>query len=129
MNNNCRHLREAGAPIPCRSRPLGTRAEACSLRIHYSAGVPFYSFSSLTICKITIHLLLVCFWVKWYALISGRLHAKISFSICRCLLRVEIAGARAGRSQAAISLTGAGPRSKLVHQNPWETITNTIMKE
>lgn len=100
MNNNCRRLGEADAPTPCQSGPL--REETCSLRTHHSASVSFYSFSSLTICGITIHLLLVCFWVKQDVLIIGRLHAKIS--IGGCLLRVQVAGARAGTSQAA---TGA----------------------
>lgn len=47
-----------------------------------------------------IRLLLVCFWVQCYVLITGRLQAKVSFPAGGCLPRVEKAGARSRRSQA-----------------------------
>lgn len=58
--------------------------------------------------------------MKYYILIIGRLRTKTSFPVCGFLIRVKVAGARAGRSQAVTSCTGEGHRTKLVHQVGWE---------
>lgn len=104
-------------------------SEQSSLTTLYIACVSFCSFSSLTICKNHNSFAPCSFLGEAGALITGTLHVKTSFPVCGCLIRVQVAAARAGAPLAAISCIGERHRTKLRHQSPWETMTKSTLTE